>query len=414
MQCLRCGNELTAGQLGLCSACRELKQNESRAPKREAGQSTTDMEKPAAVQEQPKESVAEPSRPTSVEADYLEPAGFWIRFVAAIIDWSVVGVIAALFGFLLTSLLSALPSLAALTSGAAGAPPWLALITVIIVQLFVLGVQSLLVGAAYFALFEASPAQATPGKLLLGLAVTDIDFQPVDRQRAALRFACRYSFIIPMLLSLLLIVLGTALQLVFPMFLAVLLGLCAPLLFAGTHIYAAFSAERRGLHDILSGCRVMRREAVSTARIFGSIAVALVLALISSFIADTLDSTSGRRITGKSSVSVAPPAADLSSESFLASREQPLFRLPLEGGGRHQFELAADVSVKVGFSAEIDHTTAQSCPSQCGRLVDLASGSSIGSRFGAAMRFSPVNGKVRMQLENLASFPITFEVYRKD
>lgn len=82
---------------------------------------------------------------------------------------------------------------------------------------------------AYFSLFECSPMQATIGKLALDICVTDRNGDPIDFRRASIRFWAK-------LLSSLVLMLGW--------------------------LMAAFTPERRALHDFLAGTLVLRRATV--------------------------------------------------------------------------------------------------------------------------------------------------------
>ena len=78
----------------------------------------------------------------------------------------------------------------------------------------------------YFALFESSKLRATPGKLLLGLAVTDLAGEQISFIKATIRFFAK--------------------------------GLSTLLLFAG-YVLAAFTPRNQALHDFLAKTLVIRR-----------------------------------------------------------------------------------------------------------------------------------------------------------
>jgi uncharacterized RDD family membrane protein YckC len=88
---------------------------------------------------------------------------------------------------------------------------------------------SILVAWAYFSLLESSPAQATVGKLALGIYVTDREGDPIDFRRASIRYWAK--------------VIST---------LALMLG----------WLMAAFTPGKRALHDYLAGTLVLRRATV--------------------------------------------------------------------------------------------------------------------------------------------------------
>ena len=78
----------------------------------------------------------------------------------------------------------------------------------------------------YFALQESSPAQATIGKRLFGLVVTDLQGRRIGFLRAAVRNLSKY--------------------------------LSGWLLFLG-FVMAAFTQRRQALHDLIAQCLVVRR-----------------------------------------------------------------------------------------------------------------------------------------------------------
>lgn len=132
--------------------------------------------------------------------------GFWIRFVAYIIDTVVVnigaGVIGALFG------------LVAGMAGGAGDPIDL-----------VAGLMGLILGWLYFALLESSVHQATLGKMILGMTVVAEDGGRISFGRATGRY-----------------------------FAKLLSGL---ILFIG-FIMAGFDERKQGLHDKLASTLVVK------------------------------------------------------------------------------------------------------------------------------------------------------------
>lgn len=87
------------------------------------------------------------------------------------------------------------------------------------------GALAVLLTLIYFAGFEASAAQATPGKALLGLRVTDLAGRRVGASRSIFRQIVK----------------------------------CAELAASGiTYVIAAFTDRRQTVHDILAGTLVLR------------------------------------------------------------------------------------------------------------------------------------------------------------
>lgn len=80
-------------------------------------------------------------------------------------------------------------------------------------------------GCLYYTLFEASSWQATPGKRILRLYVTDLNGQRVTFQRALLRNLARQ---------------------------------ISGIFFIG-YVLAGFTEKKQALHDIIANCLVFRR-----------------------------------------------------------------------------------------------------------------------------------------------------------
>lgn len=152
-------------------------------------------------------------------------AGFWLRFIAFLMD-------SVLRGVAFVSLLIPLLVL----TGAGGAIERIANgedfsdnVAALIGGGFLLGLFgiTLLVSWLYYAFFESSSWQATPGKKLLNLYVTDLDGRPVSFARASGRFFAKIvTSVVP--------------------------------LFIG-YILAGITEKKQALHDIIAGCLVRRK-----------------------------------------------------------------------------------------------------------------------------------------------------------
>lgn len=162
------------------------------------------------------------------------PAGFWKRYVAYFLDALVLCVPVQLLSMLYFAIAGGSqlgPLLQLLLSVAAGDPALVDPLALMASALALLA-QGLLVSvvlyvvlaAAYFIGFEASPRQGTPGKWALGLRVTDAAGQRLTWAHAAWRFLAAT-----------------------PSWLTLNLG----------HALAAWTPERRALHDYLAGTRVL-------------------------------------------------------------------------------------------------------------------------------------------------------------
>ncbi len=137
-------------------------------------------------------------------------AGFFQRFIAVIIDGIITGVLGVLIGLILGIALAAAGQAEAVASGQYDA---------------IFNAIGALVGLNYYAYFESSAMQATPGKKLLGLAVTGVDGNRIGFFRAFGRNLGKY-------LSLLILMIGFLMQ--------------------------PFTPRKQALHDMMAGCLVLR------------------------------------------------------------------------------------------------------------------------------------------------------------
>ena len=133
-------------------------------------------------------------------------AGFWKRYAAALIDLVIIGVLWLGIGLFV----------GIVCDGAANPVPIVFIGTAI----------SVIIAWLYFALFESSPNQATPGKMAVGIKVTDMDGNRISFGKASGRHFGK-------ILSVLTVLVG--------------------------YIMAAFTQKKQGLHDIVSGCLVVNK-----------------------------------------------------------------------------------------------------------------------------------------------------------
>lgn len=153
--------------------------------------------------------------------DEVMYAGFWRRLAAVCIDHVLFGVMIAGVGFVLMfpALLLGFMSMFSMAT-----------ITIFTILLW-LSITALLVGAhwLYYAGFEASSLQATPGKLALGLRVCDEQLQRLTLRRSTIRYVSHF--------------------------------LSALLLYVG-YLISFFTARRQTLHDLISDSLVVRWESL--------------------------------------------------------------------------------------------------------------------------------------------------------
>lgn len=167
------------------------------------------------------------ARPMNVQVGSVprvEYGGFWLRFLAYLIDGAVIiiGVcIVAIPLFFLTGLGAFLTQIHPEEDWNERGP-W-----VFIAAIFFLATVSLVVTWLYHALMESSEWQATVGKKALGLVVTDMEGRRVSFWRATGRhFAKIVTNMVP--------------------------------LFIG-YIMAGFTEKKQALHDMIAGCLTLQR-----------------------------------------------------------------------------------------------------------------------------------------------------------
>ncbi len=203
MFCSKCGAAVPEGA-AFCNAC---------------GQPVTGGSAPTPVPSGPSSS----ELPSVWQTRGVQPpahfAGFWLRLVAYIIDWAILGFVTGIL-IILPLMGNTLRALA--TSGKSPFEFYMQMNSQIVaVRLLVL-----MAGWLYFALLESSPWQATLGKKALGLLVTDLAGRRVSFARASGRYFGKI--------------------------------VSAIILFIG-FLMAGFTEKKQALHDILAGCLVIRK-----------------------------------------------------------------------------------------------------------------------------------------------------------
>ncbi len=154
----------------------------------------------------------------------VEYAGFWLRFLAYIIDSAVMT-----FGVVLVLIpLVFLTGLGALLSRIRFGEEWNdAGFFVILGFLFLAATVSLLVTWLYHALLESSEWQATVGKRMLGMVVTDMAGRRISFGRSTGRhFGKIVTNIVPLMIG---------------------------------YVMAGFTERKQALHDMMAGCVVLKR-----------------------------------------------------------------------------------------------------------------------------------------------------------
>ncbi len=219
MYCSKCGSVMTEGA-AFCANCGQAFSVAAAAPR-------TPMISAAAAALLGGGGAAIPAYAGYAVVPRVEYAGFWVRFLAWLIDNVVmgVGVVLILIPLIfLTGLHGFIgefhPNEDMNDAG----------VFMLIAFVFVLATASLVVTWLYHALMESSEWQATLGKKALGLVVTDMTGQRVSFGRATGR---HFAKIVSNLVSF-----------------GIGLG----------YLMAAFTEKKQALHDMLAGCLILRRD----------------------------------------------------------------------------------------------------------------------------------------------------------
>jgi uncharacterized RDD family membrane protein YckC len=204
MFCSKCGNNLTPGT-AFCQIC---------------GAAAPAAAVPFAAAPA---LVAGPTSPHWLPAPTRTYAGFWLRFVAHLIDGAILGVVGCVLFiplFFLTGFGVALHGINP------ERPPDPAMVAALVSSVGTLVVVSILLSWLYSAYFESSEWQGTIGKKVINLIVTDLEGNRVSFGRATGRFFAKMvSGLIP---------------------------------FGIGYIMAGFTERKQALHDMIASCLVLR------------------------------------------------------------------------------------------------------------------------------------------------------------
>jgi uncharacterized RDD family membrane protein YckC len=234
MFCSKCGSQVSDAA-AFCSACGQPTTGESPAPRgiplapggfvpqQAASAPSAAFPPPSPVAYVP--AVAAPTRAY---------AGFWLRFVAAIIDIIILWIPLA---FAMVWALAGSGIIGLIRTGQLQTPDAImsALGVSLILRLgLALFIASLIIPWLYFATMESSSWQGTIGKKALGLYVTDLECKRISFSRATGRFFGKVIFqILPYIGPL--------------------------LLYPIDCICAGITEKKQALHDMIASCLVLRK-----------------------------------------------------------------------------------------------------------------------------------------------------------
>jgi uncharacterized RDD family membrane protein YckC len=153
-------------------------------------------------------------------------AGFWLRFVAYIIDSIIVYVIQSfifipVLGLLGITFASNMENVQNMSDAEA-----IGMFGSIMAFAGATAFLTTIIAVLYWSLMESSKYQATVGKLALGLIVTDMEGKNLDLTKALIRNVCK-------IISWMILFIG--------------------------YIMAGFTEKKQGLHDIIAGTLVVKK-----------------------------------------------------------------------------------------------------------------------------------------------------------
>ena len=174
----------------------------------------------------PVDAPAIPALPQTTTTSLEDYAGFWQRFGAWAIDYLILLVPSSIVAISMGATAAIERLMTQMQSGLTSAA-----INEYVHALRPIGFVVVLIGFAYYALFECSKWQATPGKMALGLRVTDYDGARISFTRSLVRNAIRLANAIIWVI---------------------------PFIF---YIVVAWTARKQGVHDMIASTLVLNGRA---------------------------------------------------------------------------------------------------------------------------------------------------------
>ncbi|MGB6485230.1 MAG: RDD family protein [Candidatus Acidiferrales bacterium] len=219
MFCSKCGSQM-ADAAAFCPSCGQSTSGEPATPRGIPLAPGGFIPQPAASAPSTAIPPAMPAAyPPAAVARPIGYAGFWLRFVAWIIDRIILGVT---FSFISLPLMAATSMRGWMVRPPQSPEELLAFFSAI----SKIAILAVVFNWLYFALLESSAWQATIGKKTLGLEVTDMAGRRISFARASGRYFGK-------IISSLILMIG--------------------------FIMAGFTTQKQALHDMMAGCLVMRK-----------------------------------------------------------------------------------------------------------------------------------------------------------
>ncbi len=154
-------------------------------------------------------------------------AGFWWRFIAVIIDSIIISIVQGIFVIPLLGVVGI--SMATFPENGNFDSESLPYLIALFSSMSMLYLISFGIGWLYYAFFESSKYQATPGKIMLNIKVTDMEGEKIGFGRASGRFFGK---------------------------------IISAMIFYIGFIMAGFTSRKQALHDMMAGCLVVKEERV--------------------------------------------------------------------------------------------------------------------------------------------------------
>jgi uncharacterized RDD family membrane protein YckC len=155
-------------------------------------------------------------------------AGLWLRFCAYFVDFCILLAIVGCSSFILFFLFGTPEN---------GSESIFIIITIILITWL------------YNASFQSSEKQGTPGKILLGIKITDLNGNRISFGRATARYLLEYGY-------------GNAIVFIFGLYVDLKepgYALICSIILLANYLILLFNEKKQCLHDMISGCLVIKR-----------------------------------------------------------------------------------------------------------------------------------------------------------
>ena len=205
--CEKCGNKVLE-DTNFCASCGKNLKEETNTLLKSESDNTADK---TIIESSQKIDIVEKENSNSQTKQTPSYAGFWERFAASVID--------GFISFLIT-LIIMIPSILAILLAGVDLEYLEVLAEVIY---YIIGIP---LSWLYYAIFESSSFQGTPGKMILGIKVVNLNKEPISFMQASGRYFGK-------MLSVIICYIG--------------------------FIMAAFTDRKQGLHDVMAGTLIIKK-----------------------------------------------------------------------------------------------------------------------------------------------------------